>query len=167
MPKVLCVKREPTDLANSPWPFPESVEITEADSLETAIRMLETESFDAIYWHDESDAFCKALQSSAVLDAMPDGVALLNHKNEIIQANKRLVSWFGNKPLIGLNFYQAIGDPNIVGSEPSPLATSLAKQTMISATLQVEDKFFDLNVAPIVGPGALGIQDAAVDCDYA
>ncbi len=160
MPKVLCVKREKTDSANPPWSFPESVQITEADSLETAIRLLRTETFDAIYWHDQSDAFCKALQSFAVLDAMPDGVVLLNQKNEIIQANKRLISWFGNKPLIGLNFYQAIGDPSIVGPEPSPLATSLARQTMTSATLQVEDRFYDLNVAPIISHGEPGVEDA-------
>lgn len=150
VPKVLCVKRESVELAAEPFRFPESVEITEVVGLDEAMRLLESEKFDAVYWYDQHDSVCQALQCSSIFDKMPDGVALLNQKNEILRANNRLVEWFEGKPLIGLNFYQALGDVNIVGPEPSPLATCLAKRKRVEATIQAGDRYFDLNVSPIV-----------------
>lgn len=153
MPKVLCVKRETQGLDELPWKFPESVEVIEAASLPQAVQLLEQNRFQAVYWHlhpDENESICRIFQSCTILDSMPDGVALLDDKKVIIRANQRLTSWFANQTLVGLNFYQAIGQPNILGPEPSPLSTALARQANCSATLQVNERYYDLNVAPVV-----------------
>ncbi len=127
-----------------------------------ALRLLEHGSIDGIFFQHDCDArqspegadsICSIeslLRCSVILDDMPDGVALLDRDNNILQANKRLIQWFGNQTMIGRNFYQAVGNPDIIGTEPSPLSTAMARKTTCTATMLVDERYYQLNVAPVV-----------------
>ncbi len=114
--------------------------------------MLRQDEFDGLYFADSPEAIFSPqsiIENALILDMMPDGVALLDNENKIIRANRRLSSWF-NKDLVGLNFYQAIGNPMIVGPEPSPLSTAAVKRTQCKATILVDETYYRLLVSPIL-----------------
>ncbi len=98
------------------------------------------------------------LRCVSMLENMPDGIALLDRDNNILHANRRIKEWFGHEPLIGANFYQAVGNPNIIGSELSPLTTAFARKTTCTATMHVNDKYYQLNVSPIFDIDGTAIQ---------
>ncbi len=151
MPKVVCI--QPTHgESDSLREFDSSFDVTFARNPSEAVELLRQDDFDGLYVADSPDAILSLqslIENSLILDMMPDGVALLDNENKIIRANKRLASWF-NKDLVGLNFYQAIGNPMIVGPEPSPLSTAAVKRTQCKATILVDDTYYRLLVAPIL-----------------
>ena len=165
MAKVICIKStvETIPSGGSLHGFDETAEIINVQTPAAAVELMSEGQFDGIYfcWQnakpdDEETDRLKAkqlVQGGLILDQIPDGVALLDEENEIIQTNSRLTSWFQKENLVGLPFYEAIGHPNIMGPEPTPLSSALHRQTMCQAILQVDDRFFSINVAPFLMPG--------------
>ena len=95
-----------------------SFDVTVVKDAADALEVLRKEDFDAIYIDNSPDSqfsIRTVVENAAIFDLMPDGIALLDNENKIIRANNRLTSWF-NKELVGLNFYEALGNPMIVGS---------------------------------------------------
>jgi CheY-like chemotaxis protein/putative methionine-R-sulfoxide reductase with GAF domain len=152
VPKVLCIKQPEKEPSEIPIAADGSVELTIVDSFSKAVELLRENEFDGLYCCQGADgpnplgAICL---NATILDLIPDGVALLNDQNQILQANKRLTSWF-EQNLVGLNFYEAIGHPDIIGPEPSPLATARSKREPCRATLSVNDRYYQLTVTPLV-----------------
>ena len=153
MSKVLCVNQDRSDHHVLPLKNDSSVDLTIVDSCAEAMQLLREHEFDGLYFCVDSgspDSLCDVIQNAAILELVPDGMALLDGENNIVRANKRLTSWFGDSNLVGLNFYDAIGSPTIIGSEPSPLASARSKRESSQATLSVKDRFYHLNVIPVL-----------------
>ena len=149
-------------LSDSTLKLPQDFEIVEVNSPTVAVRLLRDDSIDgALFCPSRSDdkpddpddhSLQYLLRCSMILDDMPDGVALVNSDLKILQANKRLIEWFENQNLIGLSFYEAIGNPDIVGTEPSPLASAIAQRKSSVTTIEVNDRYFELKASPILDP---------------
>lgn len=156
--KIICIKNGTDKKNESLLNLLQGHEIVEVDSPRFAVQLLNSETIEAIVFcppdsvpDDPGEASLDhLLRSCMILDDMPDGVALINRDLEIIQSNKRLIEWFPNQNLIGLSFYDALGNPDIVSSEPTPLSRAFAQKKTCSATLQVDDRYFQLNVAPVL-----------------
>jgi CheY-like chemotaxis protein len=152
VPKVLCIKPAEQNPATLPIVVDESVQVTFVDSLSGALELLRENEFDGLYCcggAGQANLLSSVCVNSTILDLVPDGVALLDEQNQILQANKRLTSWF-EKNLVGLNFYEAIGQPDILGPELSPLATARSKRETCRATISVKDRYYQLTVIPLV-----------------
>jgi CheY-like chemotaxis protein len=150
--KVICVKSG-SDSNSLPLKADPSVDVTVVDSCAKAMELLRENEFDGLYYcYDEHDkkSLCDVIHSNAILELVPEGLALLDAENNILRTNKRLTSWFENSNLVGLNFYDAIGVPTIIGSEPSPLASARSKGETCRATLSVNDRFYQLTVVPVL-----------------
>ena len=151
--KVLYVTKD----KEHPQGFPDGqVEVTYVESCAEAIDFLSENQFDGIYYptdENTGDSVSDLIHSTAMMELIPDGVALLDSENRILKTNHRLTSWFENSKMVGLNFYDAVGTPTIIGTEPSPLASARSTCQSTRATLSVKDKYFQLTVVPIVnGP---------------
>ncbi|MEL7498404.1 MAG: response regulator [Planctomycetota bacterium] len=151
MPKVLCVTSDSQDSADLPLKSDQSVDVVYVKDCTTALEMLREQEFDGLYYCSNQDhqPVVNLIQDAGLLDWVPDGLALLDAENKIVKANKRLISWF-DKNLVGLDFYQAIGAPDIVGPEPSPLATAKSRRQPCTATLRIDNRFYRLSVVPIL-----------------
>lgn len=108
--------------------------------------------YDGVYFSGVPEDLVCELSSSAVLDLIPVGVALLDRQNKIISANARLTKWFPGKTIVGVPFYEAVDGPSIVGSEPSPLSSAIALQRRCDAEIECGGKHFDMSVMPVLGP---------------
>ncbi len=123
-----------------------------------ALQAIGKQDFDGLYIcavseeSPNSESTRSIIENVAVFDLLPEGIAILDNEKNILSANKRLTHWFNNPNMVGLNFYAALNNPNIIGSEPSPLTTSAARNQPCRATLEVDGAFFRLSVVPVVDP---------------
>ena len=158
MPKVLCVTSEKSGSDRLPIKTNADVEIVYVDNCSSAIEQLSHHHFDGVYYGDQCTgenrkqkfSASDLIQNIEILDCVPDGLAVLDSTNKITKANKRLASWFKNPNMTGLNFYQAIGNPEITGPESSPLATARSQKRTCHSSFRQGDRFFNISVVPIL-----------------
>lgn len=152
MTKLLFIKQPDLDPSELPVKVDDSADVTYVDSFAKAVELLREHEYDGLYCcgsDQETNPLGVLCLDSRILDLIPDGVALLNNQNQILQVNQRLTSWFDNN-LVGLNFYEAIGHPDIVGPEPSPLASARSRREPCRATIAVNNRFYQLTVTPLL-----------------
>lgn len=92
-------------------------------------------------------------QSGVMLRDMPEGVALLDSSNRVLWANRRLLQWAGRSEpsAAGMNFYEVLSNPEIMGPDFCPFHTALATGEESSSTLHASDnRYFQVHAAPIV-----------------
>ncbi|GIW95995.1 MAG: two-component system response regulator [Pirellulaceae bacterium] len=92
-----------------------------------------------------------------VLENFPEGVAIVDQENVVVWANRQFRAWSAHlsqsssQEVAGNNFYAAIGKPEILGPEFSPLNASRACGTVTCCTLRVPDnRYFQIHVAPLL-----------------
>ena len=76
-------------------------------------------------------------QSGTLLRDMPEGVALLDSSVRVLWANRRLMEWSGREAgsVAGLNFYELLSNPEIMGPDFCPFHTALATGEESNSTL--------------------------------
>jgi CheY-like chemotaxis protein/PAS domain-containing protein len=119
-----------------------------------AMAMLGREHFDGVFvtakYVKEAFDIGKLLQNEQILEGMPDGVALLESDNTIIWGNTRMRQWSGKDSVAGLNFYAALGSPEILGPDFCPFHTALATGQGTNSTLRSHDnRYFQVQAAPV------------------
>ena len=64
--------------------------------------------------------------------------------------NPRFGQWCGRRDVVGLSFFAAFGNPEILGPDFCPFHTALATGRPSSSTLRVgENKFYQVHAAPV------------------
>ena len=155
MPKVVCIQTDGAE-QSPPLPFDSSFEVTVVKNSAEALQAIRQQDYDGLYVCGSSShtlgsvSARSIIENFAVFDLLPEGIAILDSKKNILSANKRLTDWFNNPNMVGLNFYTAIGNPTIIGSEPSPLTTSAARNSLCCATLEIGGIYYRLSVVPVV-----------------
>ena len=91
----------------------------------------------------------RLLESQNILENMPDGVVVLDSENTIIWGNSRMREWAGRPTIVGMNFYQVLNGPEILGPDFCPFHTALATKRSSGSTLRVADKYLQVHAAPI------------------
>jgi CheY-like chemotaxis protein len=92
-------------------------------------------------------------QSGVMLRDMPEGVALLDSSIRVLWANRRLLQWAGRSEAAvgGMNFYELLSNPEIMGPDFCPFHTALATGEESSSTLHaINNRYFQVHAAPIV-----------------
>ncbi|MEM9658491.1 MAG: PAS domain-containing protein, partial [Planctomycetota bacterium] len=104
---------------------------------------------DAEYFTSASDVG-GLLRNDLILQAMPDGVVLLDADSTILWGNGRLRQWSEIDDVVGVNFYRALGSPDILGPEFCPFHSALATRQATASTLRCADnRYFRLHAAPV------------------
>ncbi|WP_231756597.1 response regulator [Lignipirellula cremea] len=156
-PKILFV-RNTTAPADIPQPIGESFEVVEVQTPLQALMHLNQEPFFGVYFDvrnsDQRNRLSHPLQHAQTLDALPDGVALLDADNTIVWANRRLHEWSDGANPEGSNFYAALGSPEILGPDFCPFHTVLATGSSSSSTLRLnESRYFQIHAAAVLEEG--------------
>ena len=111
--------------------------------------------FDALIWlADRVDArrqYWHLTKNAVILDQMPVGLALVDKANNIIWANQRLASWFEKDQIVGLNFFDAMNNPEIMDGSRTPLKNALKTGKPCVATLKIDEaRYLRVRAAPLV-----------------
>lgn len=155
--KILCVTDDTFQQKGLPVNLPDWCEVVEVNIQQLDDQVL-TQEFDGYFILNQQSGpqwqFWHLLQNSNIFDRMPDGFAVTDSSNKIVWANKRLASWFSEETLVGLDFFEAMRHPEIIGECSNPLANALKTNSANSSSLKCDLRtYYRLRVAPVMVDG--------------
>jgi len=134
------------------------VDVVELKSSTKVLALMGRQDYAGVYV--DADRFAEAndvgrfLQNDRILRGMPEAVLLVDAENTILWGNGRLAEWTKQDDLVGRNFYQVLGSPEILGPDFCPLHTAQTSQTPSQSVLRCpESKYYRLHAAPVVEAG--------------
>ena len=153
-PKILLVGDSRENVEQTLCATSDSHEVVVVQNPMRALALLTRERFDGVFvtaqYFREAFEIGKLLQNEQILEGMPDGVALLESDNTIVWGNGRMCEWSGRDSVVGVNFYAALGSPEILGPDFCPFHTALATGQGTSSTLRSQDnRYFQVQAAPV------------------
>jgi CheY-like chemotaxis protein len=127
-------------------------DIVRADNVVQGVALLRSERFDGVML-DPNDPALRDLtgsmpQPERILQAMADGMAVVDADLNILWTNPTFELWC-NGPPVGRGFYEALGSPEILGPDYSPLHTALAGRSVTTRLHCRNNRYVDLHVAPV------------------
>jgi CheY-like chemotaxis protein/PAS domain-containing protein len=133
----------------------DDIEVVPLNSSLKALAMMGRGDFSGIYVDadrfDEASDVGRLLQNDRILQGMPDGVVLLDADNNILWGNGRLAEWTGQGSVVGKNFYQVFGSPEILGPDFCPFKTALSTRHSSASVLRCSDNhYYRLHAAPVL-----------------
>ena len=154
-PKVLFLGGSHDTAVDFRSHFGDDVEIVEVFSPVKALTRMAREEFTAIYCDADHVAEVadvgRLIRNDRILQGMPDGVVLLDNENNIIWGNGRLSEWSGREDVVGENFYQVLGDPEILGPDFCPFHTALSTRKSSCSVVRSEDnRYYRIHSAPVI-----------------
>lgn len=117
--------------------------------------MLRDSRFDGVYVDSAQLSAVRwvgmVIQAEEILDAIADGVAVVDPDLRIIWANPEFLSLTGaDAQVVGNRFFQALGESEILGPEPCPFTTSVASKGPSSTLLKIpNNRYFRVTVTPV------------------
>lgn len=88
------------------------------------------------------------LQAERILEALPDGVAVVDSDLRIVWANSAFERWCGGA-VKNRGFYDALGSPDILGPDYSPFHTALAGKTATTRLHCRDNRYMEFHITPI------------------
>src|SRR3954470_1084613 len=153
-PKVLCLGGTHDAQVALRQRFGDAVEVVSSSPIR-ALSQLGSGEFIGIY--ADADHFAEVInaarivQNERVLQGMPDGVVLLDSDNTILWGNGRLREWTGRDDIVGSNFYDVMGAPEILGPDYCPFHTALETGRASGSTLRCfQNRYMRVHAAPVV-----------------
>jgi two-component system, sensor histidine kinase SagS len=154
VPRILCLGGTHDDQVALSKRFGDEVEIVEVSSPVRALAQLAGGGFAGIY--ADADHFAEVMdigrlvQNERILQGMPDGVVMLTGDNTILWGNGRLKEWTGRSEVVGANFYEVLGTPEIMGPDFCPFHTALTTGKSSASTLRCGHRYLRVHAAPII-----------------
>lgn len=136
----------------------DDVEIVVESSPVRALAQLSRHEFAGVY--ADADHFAEVIdvaqvvRNERILQGMPDGVVLLNSENVILWGNGRLSEWTDRSEVVGANFYDVMGTPDILGPDYCPFHTALSTRRASASTLRCfQNRYMRIHAAPVIEDG--------------
>jgi len=127
-------------------------DVVRVDSVAQGVALLRNESFDGVFLDPNDPAVREVTgnlpQAERVLQAMADGMAVVDAELRILWANPTFELWC-NGPPGGRGFYEALGSPEILGPDYCPFHTALAGRTVITRLHCRGNRYVELHVTPV------------------
>jgi len=134
--------------------FGEDVQVIDVTPMR-ALTQLGTGDYIGIY--ADADHFAEVIdvarlmQNERILQGMPDAVVLLDGDNSILWGNGRLREWTGRDEIVGANFYDVMGTPEILGPDYCPFHTAMGTGKPTASTLRCfQNRYMRVHVAPVI-----------------
>jgi CheY-like chemotaxis protein/PAS domain-containing protein len=153
IPKVLCLGGTHDAQVALRERFGDAVQVVNVTPAR-ALTALSSGDYVGIY--ADADHFseivnvARLVQNERILQGMPDGVVLLGSDNTILWGNGRLREWSGREDVVGSNFYDVMGTPEILGPDFCPFHTAFATGRSSSSTLRCfQNRYMRVHAAPV------------------
>jgi CheY-like chemotaxis protein/GAF domain-containing protein len=152
-PRILVLEGADRSAGNHLQQSRPDCQLIRADGNNTAFAQLPSERFDGVYidTHDPAlwERIAHLFQSESILEALGEGVALVDLQLRISWANLMFEAWCDG-PVRGLGFYEALGSPQILGPDYSPFHTALGEGRAVLTRLHSrQDRYLELLVTPV------------------
>lgn len=161
-PKLLVFGRVDGPAADSLAELRERFDVVEPVDLKEGMRQLQQGRFDALLLvGHEATMPGSLLEAGGILEHLPDGAVLLDPELTVLWANPRLAELADRDPasLMGENFYDVFGTPEILGPDFCPFHTALGSGKPSKSSLRVgEKRYYEIHARPILD-GNSGLPD--------
>lgn len=157
-PRVLLIEREGRSHPEARRSLAEHFEVVSTPSMARALALLQQEHFDGVYVDTgQLQAMRWAgtlLQADEILDTIADGVAVVDPETHILWTNPQFLGLIApGQKATGARFFQALGSPEITGSDPCPFTTALGTRAPASTVMRLDpNRYYRLTVTPVFEP---------------
>jgi CheY-like chemotaxis protein len=154
-PRLLVIARDSSHEKSSLGCLSESSERVTVRSVSKALALLRDEKFDAVFVDASQLSAVRwvgmIMQAGEILDAISDGVAVVDPDLRIIWANPEFQSLAGSSEAVtGLSFYKSLGAAEFLGPERCPFASAKASKSSASTGMKLAGgRYIRLTVTPV------------------
>ena len=144
-PRVLVIERDASRGKAILESLGDVFEITAVRSISKALSMLRDARFEGVYVDSSQLAAVRwvgmVIQAEEILDAIADGVAVVDPDLRIIWANPEFLSLTSSDgQVVGNRFFQTLGESEILGPEPCPFTTAVASREPASTLVKIRQQ---------------------------
>ena len=130
-------------------------EVVTARTMSRALVLLREQEFSGVYVDAAQLSAVRwagvLIQADEILDAIADGVAVVDQDLRIIWANPEFHSFTDPAiEAVGNKFYKTLGNPEVIGPEPCPFTTAVATLGPSSTVLRIDsNRYLRVTVTPV------------------
>jgi CheY-like chemotaxis protein/PAS domain-containing protein len=158
LPRLLVIERENRSSPEARAALEKSFDVVVARSMSRALVLLRQQEFAGVYVDAAQLVSVRwagfLIQADEILDAIADGVAVVDPSLKILWANPEFGEY--TEPDVvpaEATFYRALGSPEILGPDPCPFTTSLETKEPSSTLVRVGAKrYLRVMVTPVFDP---------------
>jgi len=154
-PRLLVIDRDSAHGKSTLDCLAQSFELVTARTISKALSLLREQTFAAVYVDASQLSAIRwvgmMMQAEEILDAIADGVAVVDPDLRIIWANPEFHSLtVSGSPVIGSPFYKALNDPETLGPDPCPFTTAVATKAPASTAMRIAgNRYLRVTVTPV------------------
>ena len=150
-PRLLVIERDSSTLPEIREALSEGFELVVARSVARGLVLLRQHPFVGVYVDAAQLAAVRwagvLIQADEILDAIADGVAVVDPSLKIIWANSEFQSLVDPQET---EFYRALGSPEVLGPDPCPFTSALSSKSPSSTLLRLgSNRYLRVMVTPI------------------
>jgi CheY-like chemotaxis protein len=154
-PRLLIIDRDSSHAKATLDCLSESFDVVSARTISKALGLLRDQNFAAVYVDASQLSSVRwvgmMIQAEEILDAISDGVAVVDADLRIIWANPEFhLLMDSSLPSSGTPFYQALGQAEILGPDLCPFTTAVASKAAASTAMKFGgNRYLRLTVTPV------------------
>ncbi len=154
-PRLLVIDRDSSHEKSSLGGLSESYERVTVRTISKALSLLRDQKFDAVFVDASQLSAVRwvgmMMQAEEILDAISDGVAVVDPDLRIIWANPEFhLLADASAATVGASFYSALGQSEILGPDPCPFTSAVASKAPASTAMKLGgSRYIRLTVTPV------------------
>jgi two-component system, sensor histidine kinase SagS len=158
-PRLLVIERDTPSGRSARDHLAEAYDVVTARTMSRALVLLREQEFSGVYVDTAQLSAVRLagvlIQADEILDAIADGVAVVDPDLKIVWANPEFLTFVKDDvELSGVGFYRALGNPEVIGPDPCPFTTSFALRNPSTTVLRVDtNRYLRVTVTPVFDAG--------------
>ena len=154
-PRLLVIDREASPGKTTLEKLGEAFDVVTVHSISKAISLLRDTQFSGVYVDASQLSAVRwvgmIIQAEEILDAIADGVAVVDPDLRIIWANPEFLSLTDSPSQVtGGKFYQVLADSEVLGPGPCPFTSAVASQGPASTVMKIRgNRYLRVTVTPV------------------
>jgi CheY-like chemotaxis protein/GAF domain-containing protein len=154
-PRLLVIDRETSPGKPVIDRLGESFDVVRVHSISKALSLLRDSPFGGVYVDSTQLSAVRwvgmIIQAEEILDAIADGVAVVDPDLRIIWSNPEFLSLTDSyAQVVGGRFYQVLAEAEIQGPDPCPFTTAVASREPASTVMKIKgNRYLRVTVTPV------------------
>jgi CheY-like chemotaxis protein/PAS domain-containing protein len=158
-PRLLIIDREASQGKSTIEKLGEVFDVVTVHSISKALSQLRDSQFSGVYVDASQLAAVRwvgmIIQAEEVLDAIADGVAVVDPDLRIIWANPEFLSLNDSRSHVtGGKFYDVLPESDVLGPDPCPFTSAVASRAPASTVIKIRgSRYLRVTVTPVFDAG--------------
>ena len=154
-PRLLVIERDSQTSREARAHLADFYDVVSARTMSRALVLLREQEFAGVYVDTAQLSAVRwagvLIQADEILDAIADGVAVVDPDLKVIWSNPEFLSFTDPEVnVVGSSFYKALGNPEVLGPDTCPFTTAVASGNPSSTALRIgTNRYLRVTVTPV------------------